>query len=151
LTDDPAPDCEGGEAEAAVDPRAPPSVRWTRGCDGLPKIAGACDKPGSRMGVMLFLGTAQERSISSPFLALSLFECFAQFLSFSRRHRRCRQRAVHWSRQSRARRHHRGRPVVYAGGATWKGTSARVAGEVLTRGASTVGAGEGAEAAAASI
>jgi len=41
--------------------------------------------PGSRLGVMLFPGTSQERSISSRSLALSLFEHFAPFLQFSRR------------------------------------------------------------------
>lgn len=34
LTDDPAPDCECGDGEAADDPLAPATVRWACGCDG---------------------------------------------------------------------------------------------------------------------
>jgi hypothetical protein len=86
LTDDPAPDCEWGEGEAAADLRAPPTASWACGCDGLLKISGTCDNPTSRLGVMLFLGTSHKRSISSHSLTLSLFECFAPFLPF--RHRR---------------------------------------------------------------
>jgi len=73
LTDDPAPGCACGEGKAAADSREPPKPRWARGCEGLPKISGLCDNLGLRLGVMLFPGTSQERSISSRSLALSFF------------------------------------------------------------------------------
>ena len=87
LTDDPAPGCTCGEGEAADDPRAPPSPTTRFACDfdGPLEIAGACDNPGSRLGVIHFPGTSHDRSISSRSLALALFECFAPFLPFSRR------------------------------------------------------------------
>jgi len=87
LADDPRPDCACGEREAAGDPRAPPTARWA-GCDGLPKVAGACDDPPSKLGVMLFSGTSHDRSISSPSLALTLLECFAPFSGLPFRRRR---------------------------------------------------------------
>ena len=43
-------DCECGEAEAAANPRAPPSVRWVHGCGGLPnrwRMRQALPKPSS--------------------------------------------------------------------------------------------------------
>ena len=45
-----------GEGDAAADAQVPSMARCARGRDGLSKIAGACDNPGSRLEVVL-LGT----------------------------------------------------------------------------------------------
>ena len=39
-----------GKCEAAADPWAPPTGRWTCSCDGLPKIDGVYDNHGSLSG-----------------------------------------------------------------------------------------------------
>src|SRR5712691_6434845 len=60
------PDCACGEREAAGDPRAPPAERRA-GCDGLPKVAGVCENPPSKLGAMVFFG-----NIPRPFHLLAL-------------------------------------------------------------------------------
>jgi len=152
LTDDPAPDCECREgSEAAADPQAPPrpTVRWARGCDGLPKISGACDNTRWGFGVMPFPGTPHERSILSRSFALSLFERFAPFLPFSpqRSSVSTSLTALVSSKSSST------MPSRLQSGACEYGhrdeplekvrASTRVAGEVPIRGAGTVGTGEG--------
>ena len=82
----PAPRCACREGEVAADPQASLTARCACGCKGLPKISGMCDNPGSRLGVMLFLGTSHKSSILSCSIALSLFDFFTQFLLFGQRH-----------------------------------------------------------------
>ena len=82
LTADTAPNCESEEGEAACDPQAPPTSKRPCSCDYLPNMPGACDKLGSKLGVMLFPRTSHEHSISSRFLAPSLYDFFAPFLPF---------------------------------------------------------------------
>jgi hypothetical protein len=121
LTDDPVPDYEYGEGEAAADSCAPPMARCACDCNGLAKISDVCDNPGSKSGAMLFHAT----SVLSrrPPNALSLFKCFALFVQFNR-----------W------------RGYDHSDDPSWRGTSSRGAGEVPMRRAGTVGAGAGAGA-----
>src|SRR5712691_3462381 len=97
-----------------------------------------------------FLGTSHERSISSRSLALSLFEGFTPFLLFNCWHSntstllsvlgsaKSSSTISSWLSSG-------AHGYDHMDDSSWKGTSARGAGDVPMRGAGTVGAGAGVE------